>query len=107
MDITTLTSREMQYVEEFDSGMTFEQSREQWTNWLDGYGSGKFFDSFIRNVQGAKGTCVQCGENIYLDIVEGGGVPDWRTENGDYGCGDSPDTNADGTGGHLPERLQL
>lgn len=40
----------------------------------------------------------------YLDIVEGGGVPDWRTDDGDYGCGDSPETNDEGTGGHYPRK---
>ena len=32
-------------------------------------------------------------------------VPDWKTEDGDYGCGESPETCAEGTGSHMPERL--
>jgi hypothetical protein len=32
----------------------------------------------------------------------GGGVPDWSTEKGDFGCDESPYTHEDGTGGHMP-----
>lgn len=39
-------------------------------------------------------------------IAEGGGIPDWRTADGDYGCDNSPDTSEDGTGGHMPRKLQ-
>jgi hypothetical protein len=46
-----------------------------------------------------------CKQSVYLDIAEGGGVPDWRTDGGDYGCVDSPDSTDDGTGGHFPIRL--
>lgn len=83
--------------------------KQAWVKWLESYGADGFFDAFIRQAQGAKSTCVHCGEAIYLDIVEGGGVPDWGTSFGDgggldYGCVDSPDTNDEGTGEHEPER---
>jgi hypothetical protein len=81
------------------------EDRAEWVAWLESYGIGKFFDAFVSNTQGARGTCAHCGESIYLDIVEGGGVSDWKTEDGDYGCGDSPDTGSEGTGSHTPERL--
>lgn len=86
-----------------------EQDRSSWVKWLETYGAEKLFDSIIRNVQNVESECVHCGEKIYCDIVEGGGVPDWGTKvsgcNGlDYGCPDSPDTGEDGTGGHEPIR---
>lgn len=84
-----------------------KKDRTAWTNWLEGYGADKFFDAFVANAQGALSRCVHCGQEIYLDIVEGCGVPDWSTADelgGDFGCPDSPDTNDEGTGGHFPER---
>jgi hypothetical protein len=54
--------------------------------------------------EGAEGRCEACGERIYLDVREGGGVPDWRTAGGDYGCDASPDTTEEGTGSHEPRR---
>lgn len=77
-------------------------NREQWAKWLETYGAEKFYDAFMKSAQGARSVCIQCGHFIYLDIEEGGGIPDWKTSNGDYGCGNSPDTNEDGTGGHIP-----
>ena len=60
----------------------------------------------MQTIQGAKSKCQHCGESIYCDIVEGGGVPDWGSKTGfgglDYGCSPSPDTGEDGTGGHTP-----
>lgn len=79
--------------------------KANWVSWLRSYGAGKFFDAFVALAQDAESTCVYCGEKIYLDIVEGGGVPDWRTAGGDYGCDNSPDTDEEGTGGHMPKRL--
>jgi len=76
--------------------------REDWIKWFETFGAGRFYDSFVASAQDARGTCRHCGEYIYLDIVEGGGVPDWRTADGDYGCGDSPDTCDEGTGSHIP-----
>ncbi len=79
--------------------------KEKWVKWLETYGIANFYDAFVRDAQGAQSTCVHCGEKIYLDIVEGGGVPDWHM-NGDYGCPDSPDTCEDGTGSHVPVKLK-
>lgn len=80
-----------------------DPQREDWVAWLAGYGAGEFYDAFLSIAQGAKGRCIHCGEDIYLDIVEGGGVPDWGVD-GDYGCWASPDTNDEGTGGHEAEK---
>jgi len=82
--------------------MANDADRQSWANWLRGFGAEAFYDSFLSNAQGAQSTCKQCHFPIYLDIVEGGGVPDWKTADGSYGCAYSPDTNEDGTGGHLP-----
>lgn len=81
-----------------------DEGREQWAAWLATYGAENFYDAFMATAQDAKSVCAQCGENIYLDIAEGGGVADWRTDDGDYGCPYSPDTGPDGTGDHDPER---
>lgn len=75
---------------------------EAWVKWLEAYGAANFYQAFMRNAQGAEGTCRYCGETIQLDIREGGGVPDWHFE-GDYGCYHSPWNNDEGTGGHWPE----
>jgi hypothetical protein len=91
---------------------TAKQARAEWIKWLEGYGIGKFFDAFLATAQYAESKCVYCGQRIYLDIVEGGGVPDWGAafEEGkpglDYGCSNSPDTNEDGTGGHKARNLR-
>jgi hypothetical protein len=82
-----------------------KQDKQNWLSWLQEYGAEKFLDSFLSNVEGAESTCKHCGETIYLDLLVGGGCPDWSTEDGDYGCSDSPDTDEDGTGGHAPQRL--
>ena len=82
--------------------------KQQWVKWLEGYDKGELFDSLIRSIQNVKSQCVHCGEDIYCDIVEGGGVPDWGTrfddfgDGLDYGCIASPDTTDEGTGGHEP-----
>ena len=78
---------------------------DSWASWLNGYGAKKFYQHFIGSSQNAESECVQCGRKIYLDIAEGGGVPDWCTQDGDYGCFESPDTNEDGTGGHVAKKL--
>lgn len=82
-----------------------KKERTGWVRWLKSYGGGPFFDAFLRHAQDAEGECVHCGQKIYLDIVEGGGVPDWRTSDGDYGCGDSPETTEEGVGSHEPKKL--
>lgn len=83
--------------------MTAER-REQWLKWLNHYTPSKFLDSFLRTSQGAESRCVHCGQAIFLDIAEGGGVADWRTSDGDYGCAESPDTCEEGTGGHEAQK---
>ena len=82
---------------------TAAESRAAWIKWLESMGADYFYDAFLRTAQGAASRCVQCGQRITLDIVEGGGVPDWSAD-GDYGCDASPDANDDGCGGHEPER---
>lgn len=84
---------------------TPDEKRQEWVLWLFDYGPGKFYDAFVRTAQYARGLCEHCGESIYLDVVEGGGVPDWRDESGSYGCPDSPDNSDEGTGAHVPEKL--
>jgi len=76
--------------------------KTSWAKWLKHYGAEKFYDAFMRNAQGAESVCIYCKRPITLDIAEGGGVPDW-SDNGDYGCFESPDTDDDGTGGHMPK----
>jgi hypothetical protein len=81
-----------------------EMDAKEWVKWLRKYGPLKFYNAFMRMAQDAEGTCVQCKQNVYLDIREGGGVPDWRTGSGDYGCAWSPDTGSEGTGSHAPAK---
>lgn len=84
-----------------------ETEKRSWVSWLENYGLLKFLDSFLYNVEGAESTCRYCGEKIYVDVMIGGGVPDWSTEDGDFGCYLSPDTDSEGTGGHLPVRRSI
>ena len=77
--------------------------RKQWAKWLRGYTPEKLFDAILHNCQGAESECIYCGQPVYFDIVEGGGVPDWKTKDGDYGCPESPDTSEDGCGSHMPK----
>jgi hypothetical protein len=79
----------------------WSDEKRQWVAWLEGYGAAGLFDSIMASCQGAESTCRYCGETITFDITEGGGVPDWGVD-GDYGCPCSPDTDDEGTGGHLP-----
>jgi hypothetical protein len=80
------------------------KDKAAWVAWLQTYGADKFYAAFMANAQDAESRCVYCREPIYLDIREGGGVPDWRTDDGDYGCVESPDTCDEGTGSHTPRR---
>lgn len=80
-----------------------EAELHSWVEWLKGYGLENFAQSIAFNVQGCQSVCVHCGETIYLDFFNGGGVGDWEID-GDYGCSQSPDTNDEGTGGHHPVR---
>lgn len=75
---------------------------EHWAEWLEHFGAERFYNLFLKIAQDAKSRCAQCDEAIYLDIAEGGGVPDWKTMDGDYGC---PNT-FEGCGDHMPERLK-
>ena len=84
--------------------MTQQKQIDAWVKWLARYGAENFARSFVETVENAESTCVHCGERIYVDILTGGGCPDWSTEDGDSGCPDSPDTNEDGTGGHVPRK---
>jgi hypothetical protein len=79
-------------------------AKQSWLKWLQMYTAEKFLDSFLANVENAEGTCTYCGEKIYVDVLVGGGVPDWSTECGDFGCGNSPDTTDEGCGGHMPRK---
>lgn len=78
--------------------------KKQWVKWLKSYGPDRFFDAFMHNVEGAQSVCSQCRQRIYVDISEGGGIADWSTEDGDFGCNKSPDTNDEGVGSHMPVR---
>lgn len=87
-----------------------QKIRAEWVRWLKSYGPGQLFDAILQNTQGAESQCIHCGQKIYLDIVEGGGVPDWGSaipgvDGLDYGCPNSPDSDDEGTGGHMPRRL--
>ena len=79
-----------------------EKERTEWVRWFETYGTRKFLDSFLHNVEGAESTCQYCNRPIYVDVLIGGGVPDWSTEDGDFGCERSPETTDEGTGGHMP-----
>lgn len=79
-----------------------KKAKRDWLLWFKSYGAEKFLKSFLWNVEGAQSVCRHCGETIYVDVLIGGGVPDWSTEDGDFGCIESPDTNSEGTGGHMP-----
>ena len=76
-----------------------------WSQWLARYGPENFYEAFMKTAQGAQGSCVHCGGLIFLDLEEGGGCVDWKTAGGDYGCMESPDTNDDGVGSHVPRSL--
>ena len=76
--------------------------KASWVKWLNTYGTDKFLDSFLRTVEHAQSTCQYCKQHIYVDVLIGGGVPDWSTLDGDFGCFYSPDTTTKGTGGHMP-----
>ena len=70
--------------------MTQQKQIDAWVKWLARYGAENFARSFVETVENAESTCVHCGERIYVDILTGGGCPDWSTEDGDSGCPDSP-----------------
>lgn len=78
---------------------------DAWVKWLSHYGAGEFYQAFARIAQDAESTCIHCGKKIYLDIREGGGIPDWRTADGDYGCPVGPLANPDRNDDHRPAKL--
>ena len=80
-----------------DDDKELRRDRKSWVAWLKSFGAARFYDAFILTAQDAEGRCVRCGHVIYLDIRDGGGVPDWRTGAGDYGCY--------GSGCHVAQRL--
>lgn len=83
--------------------MKITQSKiSSWLSWLKSYGSAPFLTAFLRNVEGAESTCIYCHRKIYVDVLIGGGIPDWSTDDEDFGCPESPDTNHDGCGSHMP-----
>jgi len=82
-----------------------DKAKKDWVKWLNGYGIEKFYDAFVAYAQDSRSKCKNCGQSIYLDIVEGGGIPDWKTVDGDYGCEYSPDTCKDGCGSHVSEKI--
>lgn len=82
---------------------TMATVKSAWVNWLKEYGADKFYELFVKIAQNAQSTCVYCHEPIYLDIVEGSGGPDWKLDDGDYGCNDSPETCEEGVGSHKAE----
>jgi hypothetical protein len=52
--------------------------------------------------------CLWCAERIRDGRDESGYTgdgADWMTDDGDFGCGDSPDSGEDGTGGHTSNEL--
>lgn len=80
---------------------THEEIKESWLKWLESYGADKFYDAFLRTVEGAESVCIYCGRTIQVDITIGGGVPDWHMD-GDFGCPDNPENSEEGTCGHVP-----
>ena len=79
-----------------------KKNKHAWLAWFFSYGAKQFLNSFLSNVENAESTCIYCKEKIYVDILIGGGVPDWSTEGGDFGCDRSPDTDSESSGAHMP-----
>ena len=56
-------------------------------------------------------TCLYCRQDLYDGREESGFTgegPDYCTADGDFGCGDSPDTDPElGTGSHTPSVITL
>ena len=74
-----------------------ESEKNAWVKWLKVYGPKNFLNHFLKNVENAQSTCKHCGRAIHVDIMVGGGVADWSTEDGDFGC-----TSHKGDGSHMP-----
>lgn len=88
------------------SAVRVAQQRREWVEWLKRYGAENFYDAFVEIAQDARSKCIYCQQPIYLDIVMGGGIPDWYSHYGDFGCPDAPDTDEEGTGSHKPQKYQ-
>lgn len=73
-----------------------------WLAWFKDFGARAFLKAFLHNVEGAESRCQYCHEPIYVDVLIGGGVPDWSTADGDFGCDRSPERDGDCCGGHMP-----
>lgn len=80
------------------------REKKKWLAWLEKYGAAKFLDAFLRNVENAESRCIHCKQPIFVDVLVGGGVPDWSTAGGDFGCPNSADTNDDASGSHVPRK---
>ena len=63
-----------------------QNPQADWLTWLSEYGASRFLDSFLKNVEGAESRCLYCCEYIYVDLLTGGGVANWSTKEGDFGC---------------------
>jgi hypothetical protein len=68
-----------------------QTEKQDWLKWLHEYGAAKFLDAFLANVENVESECTKCHEKIYVDVLIGGGVPDWSTADGDFGCTDNGD----------------
>lgn len=79
-------------------------NKQQWLKWLEDYGTDKFLDAFLRTVENAESICIHCHQTIYVDVLIGGGIPDWSTEDGDFGCDEHPQSNEEGCYGHEPRK---
>ena len=81
-----------------------KKQKQAWVKWLTTYTPEQFLESFLENVEGAVSTCQYCERQISVNVTIGGGVVDWGID-GDFGCNASPDTDDEGTGGHMPVKV--
>ena len=79
-----------------------QEQKDQWVTWLSRYGAENFLNAFLKNVEGAQSICKYCKRKILVDVLVGGGVADWATDDGDFGCDASPETNDECAGNHMP-----
>jgi len=76
-----------------------EKEKSGWARWLDNFGPRPFLNHFLRNVEGAESICAHCNHTIYVDVMIGGGVADWSTFDGNFGC-----QSVRSNGSHMPRR---
>ena len=66
--------------------------------------AGKLLSASGKEIPMEEGPCIWCGEYVTSKREEAGCTnpfdPAWATEDGDYGCECSPETNEEGTGDH-------